>query len=210
MVSKLDLTDKQRDVLAYIVRIAERSGSPPSGRQIARHFGYSSPNAAFSHLRALERKGFLRNTGDAWNCYAPTEAALDVKPSGLPHFGAIPAGPTWYAEDIEAEWISGIDDLFPNAEPGDFLLTVDGDSMIGAGLEPGMLALMRPNIVPKPRAICAVWVDGDGGTLKRVVPDGDVVHLIPENPDYKERVVGADGVVVQGVLQSALSITHFS
>lgn len=206
-----ELTPAQQRVLDYIVGFSRRHGGRfPRGSQIANEFGFTSSSSAYEHLLVLQRKGYIAAPKEGgWRRYRLTDKATS-RPRGLPLLGSIPAGPTWYAEDVEAEWISGIDDLFPNAKAGDFLLTVDGDSMIGAGLESGMLALLRPNIVPAPRAICAVWVEGDGGTLKRVVPDGDVVRLVPENADFTERIVGAEDVIVQGVLQSALSITHFN
>ena len=37
----------------------EETGFPPTRAEIAVHFGFSSPNAAEDHLRALERKGAI-------------------------------------------------------------------------------------------------------------------------------------------------------
>lgn len=56
---KKRLTPKQFAVFKFIRDQISTSGVPPSRKEIADHFGFSSPNAAESHLRALERKGLI-------------------------------------------------------------------------------------------------------------------------------------------------------
>ena len=206
-----ELTPAQQRVLDYIVGFSERNGGRfPRGSQIANEFGFTSSSSAYEHLLVLERKGYVAAPkSGGWRRYSLTGKATSRR-RGLPLAGSIPAGPTWYGEDAEVEWLDHVADLFPDTQPGDYLLSVDGDSMAGAGLHSGMLALMRPDIVPRPGAICAVWVAGDGGTLKRVYADGEYVRLVPENPRYEERRVGAEEVSIQGVLLSAISITDFN
>lgn len=60
------LTARQGEILAFIkTRIASK-GAPPTRAEIADQFGFKSPNAAEDHLRALQRKGYLRiGTGTA-------------------------------------------------------------------------------------------------------------------------------------------------
>ncbi len=54
------LTDRQSAVLAFIRSQIASRGKPPTVREIMAHFGFASPNAAASHLGALERKGCIR------------------------------------------------------------------------------------------------------------------------------------------------------
>lgn len=54
------LTDQQAKVLAWIV--ANQALYSPTVREIARQFGFKSPNGVTCHLAALERKGYLRRT----------------------------------------------------------------------------------------------------------------------------------------------------
>ena len=61
---------------------------------------------------------------------------------GLPLLGSIPAGPLSDAVSQAAEIIDPAE-LLSN-EPGDFLLRVRGDSMIGDGILDGDLVLLRP------------------------------------------------------------------
>lgn len=58
--TKPPLTDQQSKVLAFIVDNAAMYS--PTVREIARAFGFRSPNGVTCHLAALERKGYLRRT----------------------------------------------------------------------------------------------------------------------------------------------------
>lgn len=127
----------------------------------------------------------------------------------LPVAGVIPAGPA--IDNVGDGRHSSVDirHICPEARPGDFFLEVTGDSMIGAGIRPGQLALMRPGIVPDQGDICAVWVRGEGGTLKRVFVDEGHVRLAPENPAYSEKIFPIDDVLVQGVLIATIDVRLF-
>jgi len=56
----MKLSTRQQEILAFIQDRVEEDGLPPTRAEINRHFGFSSPNAAQSHLHALERKGAIR------------------------------------------------------------------------------------------------------------------------------------------------------
>ena len=55
-----DLTDRQRDVLAYVVNQCDAMGRPPTGPEIAEHFGFSDHSSAYQYLETLERKGYIQ------------------------------------------------------------------------------------------------------------------------------------------------------
>jgi repressor LexA len=54
-----NLTARQSQVLEYIVKYLERYSYPPTVREIAKHLGTRWSTAAFDHLRALEKKGYI-------------------------------------------------------------------------------------------------------------------------------------------------------
>jgi len=56
------ITDRQRDVLAFVVGHIERHGYAPSVREVGDHFGWSSTRTAGEHLHNLARKGALQIT----------------------------------------------------------------------------------------------------------------------------------------------------
>ena len=53
------LTKTQEAVLAFVRDRAAAGVPAPSYREISKHFGWSSPTAAKSHMKALIRKGML-------------------------------------------------------------------------------------------------------------------------------------------------------
>ena len=53
----IDLTPRQKEVLAFIKAYASANGYPPTRAEISRDFGWSSANAADEHLQALAKKG---------------------------------------------------------------------------------------------------------------------------------------------------------
>lgn len=128
---------------------------------------------------------------------------------GWPLLGQVPAGPLGgIAEDVR--WVHGLEDLL-GLRAGDFLLEVRGDSMNRLGIEDGMMAVLRPGAAT-PGAICALWVDGEGGTLKEVYPQEDgSVRLVPRstNPRHRPVVIPAEQVRVQGRLIRVLGIKSF-
>jgi repressor LexA len=83
---------------------------------------------------------------------------------------------------------------------------VDGDSMVDAGLAEGALVVVRSTQEATSGDICAVWIDGDGGTLKTVQFEGDTVRLIPQNSNYTPMQYPAERVRIQGVVVAVLDM----
>ncbi len=54
------LTRRQKEILTFISEHIDSEGFPPTRNDVSKHFGFRSPNAAESHLRALEKKGVIR------------------------------------------------------------------------------------------------------------------------------------------------------
>jgi repressor LexA len=211
-----DLTDRQKEVLRFVLSFRDDHGRTPSGPEIADHFGYSDPSSAYQHLRLIAKKDYLNihQPGKRGPLrIVPTDKAETAATQEWPVFGAIPAGPVTDVPADDTVSVRSIQDLLPMIQPDDYFLTVSGDSMKDAGLEEGMTLLMRPTEDPSsdvsPGDVCAVWVDGDGGTLKRVYFENGHVRLVPENDAYDVRVEPADRVRIQGVLVAALSVIPF-
>lgn len=204
-------TDKQKAVLEFLWSFQERLGRTPTGPEIARHFGFKDASSAYEHLRLLARKGYVQITRSGRRtplAVRLTDLAKNLLQTTYPLFGSVPAGPL---EDVISDVDRGlhsIEDLVPSLKPGDYFLTVEGDSMIDAGLEPGTLVAIRPKVTPNKGDICAVWIEGLGNTLKHVVYEGDQILLYPANKRYKPRSYPADSARVQGVLIASLSVKY--
>ena len=59
----MKLTDRQKQVYTQLIKGVEKHGSLPTMRQIADNIGAGSANAILGHLRALEKKGWVKHVG---------------------------------------------------------------------------------------------------------------------------------------------------
>lgn len=58
----MDLTESQKRVYDYIVSYIESNGYSPTLLDIQKGLGFNSPNAAASHVKALDKKGFIKTS----------------------------------------------------------------------------------------------------------------------------------------------------
>ena len=102
-----------------------------------------------------------------------------------PILGFIPAGlPVLAVEDIQ-----GYASIPYRDDDEYFFLRVSGESMSGAGIHTGDLVLIRRQPCAEDGQIVAARVNGDEATLKRYKRQGDMIMLLPENPDYEPQIV---------------------
>jgi repressor LexA len=198
------LTERQQEVLDFIRTFQSAQGVPPSSREIQRHFGFASQTAVMGHLRALANKGMVELlAGRNWGLKASevqTHFELDV-------YGSIPAGLPAMREQEPVERVR-IDPAVFGARPGRGLLwglRVSGDSMIGAHILDGDLAVLARR-EPRPGNIIAALVDDTTTTLKRLVQVRGKLVLRAENPRYPdiapERRLECQGVLIGLVRRS--------
>ncbi len=177
MVMVRGLTDRQREVLDFIIRWIEEQGFPPTLQEIAERFRLASVNAARDHLRALERKGYLRRRAGASRSLTLEPAAR--APRGHPIVGTVPAGTPVLGEE-NFEGYLDLNEYFGRGE-GTFLLRVRGESMIGAGIHDGDIVVVHYQKEVARGEIGVVFIDGEA-TVKRIFPEKDGWRLQPENP----------------------------
>ena len=175
--------------------------------------GLKGVSAVYAHLRKLEAAGLVRLTSGGRG--VPLQIELTDKGDRhgrarpWPRLGTIPAGPITDVSEQADEFVATLPDLVPQMRPGDYLLDVVGHSMVGVGIVPGMTLVMRPDVAPTERDVCSVYVEGEGNTLKHVVPDGSFVRLIAANPEFPDQRVPARAVRVQGVAVASLAVQTF-
>ena len=171
------LTARQAEVLALIKDHIVDSGYPPTRADIARKLGFKSPNAAEEHLKALHRKGHIEMIPGTSRGIRLTE---DL---GLPVVGRVAAGsPILAQEHIEESWDVPADLFHPNA---DFLLRVQGDSMVDVGILDGDLLAVHKTEQARSGEIVVARLE-DEVTVKRLRrKSSSKLLLVPENPDYE-------------------------
>jgi repressor LexA len=212
LASRKELTERQREVLAFVVDFQEEMGRAPTGPEIATHFGFKDHSSAYQHIKLLAKKGYLefmqfgrgRPTG-----IRLSKAAEQLLDPSWPLLGDIPAGPLSEVLVEGSRKVRHLQDLIPGLQPGDYFLVVKGDSMIEAGLHSGHYVVVRPKLQPQQGDICAVWVDGEGGTLKQVYFENGTVRLVPANRSYQPKTYLAEQVRIQGVLVASFAVQSF-
>lgn len=196
------LTEEQKRVFDFIVACRRTSGAPPTVREIAAHFGYRSPNSARQHLRLIEQKGYIRRLpGRARGIevlvrrraggrgYAKSRRAGRERVVNVPIVGTVAAGTAVTAVENIEDTIALDRGLFSG---GDFFsLYVKGDSMKGAGILDGDIAIVRRQASVDDGEIAAVIIDGEA-TLKRFKRRKRSVVLKAENPAYRDMVLGSE------------------
>ena len=175
---------KRLQILAFIrERIA--TGQPPSLAEIADAFGFASRNAAQKHVLALAGAGAIE--------LVPNQKRGIRMPGGgrpdlmaLPVLGRVaagaPIGPD-LGQDQEL-WLDGR--LF--ARRPDYLLRVQGDSMIDDGIFDGDLVGVHRTPEARNGQTVVARVDGEM-TIKRLQRERDRIRLLPRNPAYAPIVV---------------------
>jgi repressor LexA len=200
------MTEIQAAILDFIGAYQEEHGVPPSVRAIQRHLRYASPTSVQRPLTVLAADGHLDQLPNGSWGLKSRQAQLHFR---LPVYGDIPAGLPAMREQEPDETIAVDPAAFGvrAGRPGDFWgLRVRGDSMIGASILDGDIALLtrRP---PKAGDIIAALVDDTSSTLKRLVKVRGRWVLRAENPRYPDLVperLEAQGVLV-GVIRRKIA-----
>ncbi len=207
------LPQRQQQLLELIANDA-RAGRTPIVSDLFRALHLARESSLTNLLKPLERKGLIVIEGGVrgrQRIIALTPRGKMAAGLGLPVLGCIPAGSLREAIEDAEEWIDTAHGLL-SYKAGDFLLRVDGDSLIGDGILSGDKALLRPGIEVENGEIAAVQIEGDGvfcATLKHVHfrVGGKTVKLRASNPKYEDMSVPADRVSIAGVYRGLVRAT---
>ena len=185
-MTRKNLTARQKEILNFISEFIEKHKFPPTRSELSSHFGFRSPNAAETHLRALEKKAVIGiERGVSRGITLLPMAMAELPGSGnppLPLVGRVAAGsPVLAQENIEDEY--RVDPaLFP--QKPHYLLRVEGMSMRDAGILDGDLLAVHRTPEARNGQIVVARID-DEVTVKRFRQQDNRVRLLPENPDFE-------------------------
>lgn len=186
-----DLNKRQIEVLTYIKQALRKQGYPPTVREIGQAVGLKSPATVHGHLRTLEEKGYIKRDSCKQRALeivdfrpdeplAPENAGLpDKELAQVPLLGTIAAGLPLLAEEQ-------VEDVFPlpldflQASKPLFMLRVQGESMIEAGILDGDLLVVEQTPVVANGEIAAVLID-DSATVKYFYKEKNYYRLEPAN-----------------------------
>src|SRR5687768_13344523 len=182
------LTKRQEQTLDFIRSSIESRGYPPTLREIGEHMGIRSTNGVNDHLRALERKGYLRREDMKSRALKLVEDAAptplravgsDDDVIDIPVVGRVAAGLPLLAEENVVDTVR-VDRMLVRGGREVFGLRVTGDSMIEAGILAGDYIFVRKQSTAD-RGDIVVALIGDEATVKHFYPERDYVRFQPAN-----------------------------
>lgn len=177
-----ELTPRQRKAFDFITE-KTKSGIPPTIREIAAHMGFSSTGTVRDYLKALERKGYIKQ---GKNRLARSIEVLKHNLTRIPILADIPAGEPNLAYEDTQGYLELNDLLARKAMQKDiFALRVKGDSMIEAGIMDGDVAIIKKQPTANDADIVAALLDNNEATLKRLRLKGKTPFLEPANKNYR-------------------------
>jgi repressor LexA len=175
------LTARQKEIYDFVLQTIREKGYAPSIPEIGAKFRIASTNGVADHLKALEKKGYIRRIGkramEVVNALGQT--AL-IATREVPILGRVPAGKPFHSEENIEGYLAMPSDMGSGRL---FALQVEGDSMIGAGIMDGdRVIIQQQGTAENGQIICAL-IDGEA-TLKRFFKKNGVVTLKAENEKY--------------------------
>ena len=180
------LTPRQEQVLEFIRESVRADGYPPTVREIGAALHLSAPSTVHAHLANLEALGLIKRDPSKPRAL---EVVQDLRPPRpLPLVGHVAAGTLTYAEDNIEDMVDV--PAFLRRDDSDFVLRIDGDSMMDAGILDGDLVVVHPQQQATNGEIVVARVDNEA-TTKRFYDEGRTIRLQPENDNYQPIIVNA-------------------
>ena len=221
------LTRKQHELLMFIHERIKETGVSPSFDEMKDALDLASKSGIHRLITALEERGFLRRLPHRARALevvklpqqatpaAPAKGRHAFKPQvvegarpapmaaagearELPVLGRIAAGSPIEAIQHERERMMVPESLLGAGEH--FVLEIQGDSMINAGIYDGDHVVIRRGSTANSGEIIVALVKGEEATLKRLRRKGASIALEAANPAYETRIYHPDQVQVQGKL----------
>lgn len=219
------LTKKQRDLLLFINDYIQNTGLSPSFEEMKAGLDLKSKSGIHRLINALVERGFLArlpNKARALevrkmpeNMPSPSNAnkqnvvkmkqpaanrSSDEEMAQIPLYGKIAAGSPIEALRQEHDMI-GVPMSFIGAQTC-YALTVEGDSMMKAGIMDGDIVVIEKCDRAKDGEIVVALVDEEEVTLKRLRREVGSIVLMPENDSYQPIRLTPERVRIQGRLRS--------
>ncbi len=170
----------------------------PGYAEMLKMFGYRSKNSVYGLLQKLETLGYVRKTPQGK--ITPTSRLT----GSIKLLGAVQAGFPSPAEEELVDVLS-LDEYLVRRPEATYMLTVNGDSMVEAGIHPDDIVLVERGGTPRNGDIVVAQVDGEW-TIKyfhKDRKDRKTVRLEPANPRYKP-IVPRQSLVLGGIVKAVV------
>ena len=178
-----NLTKRQEEILNLIKAHILDLGFPPTRADIARSLGFKSPNAAEQHLRAIEKKGFIKILSGA-----SRGIVLNVDENDqIPVIGLVAAGGPILSEENIEKTIPRSNNLLPTDI--DYYLRVKGNSMVDIGIFEDDLIGVSKSANTKVGSVVVARINNEVTVKTLVEISQNKVVLRAENQKYDDIIV---------------------
>lgn len=172
-----ELSKMQQKIYAYIAECIRQQGYPPSVREIGEAVGLKSPSTVHFHLKHLEEAGVIEKGVGKGRAITLTSPPVEDR---VPIVGNVAAGSPILAEECIEDYLT----FDTGGRTGEyFALRVRGESMLGAGILPGDLVVVRRQPTANNGEIVVALLENEA-TVKRFSLKNGRVWLLPENEAY--------------------------
>ena len=172
-----ELSKMQQKIYAYIADCIRQQGYPPSVREIGEAVGLKSPSTVHFHLKHLEKAGVIEKGAGKGRAISLTSPPVEDR---VPIVGNVAAGSPILAEECIEDYLT----FDTGGRTGEyFALRVRGESMLGAGILPGDLVVVRRQPTANNGEIVVALLE-DEATVKRFSQKNGRIWLLPENDAY--------------------------
>lgn len=213
------LTEKQYNLLMYINKVNRETGQCPSFDEMKDAIGLKSKSGIHALISSLEERNFIRKLPHKARAlevirlprFKPQaildeekkrEQALHNGSVQIPLYGKIAAGTPIEALANETETVSVPFDMVALGKY--YALTIEGNSMVDAGIMDGDIAIIRKQEQADNGKIVVALIDNNEATLKVLKKEGNIINLLPCNKEYNIQTYTSDRVKIQGVLSGII------
>ena len=202
------LTFQQEKLLKFIIDYQKQNNVTPSFDEMKDGLDLKSKSGIHRIVSALEERGYIKKLNNRARAIEIIKDVnlIDTESSknknniiSIPILGKIAAGLPIEAISDNTNYIELPETLLKKGEY--FILNVEGDSMIEAGIFDGDQVVIRKANDANNGEIVVALIDNNEATLKRIFKRGQQVALQPENSNYKTVIYGPDRIQIQGVLK---------
>ncbi|MEE1314056.1 MAG: transcriptional repressor LexA [Lachnospiraceae bacterium] len=193
------ISEKQSEILEYIKSQILEKGYPPAVREICKAVHLKSTSSVHSHLETLEKNGYIRRDPTKPRAIEIIDDNFNLtrrEVSHIPIVGKVAAGQPLLAQEHIESYFTIPTEFMPNSET--FMLTVQGDSMVNAGIFNGDYVLVESCNTALNGEIVVALVD-DGATVKTFYKEDGYYRLQPEN-DYMEPIIVSEALILGKVI----------
>ena len=189
------LTARQKEIYDFLLKSIRERGFAPSIHEIGRQFKIASTNGVSDHLKALEKKGYIRRVGKrAIKIVNALGKSVLTATREVPVLGRVPAGKPFLSDENVEAVITIPEDMGSGKT---FALEVKGDSMIGAGIMDGDRVIVKQQATAENGDIVCAVIEGEA-TLKRFFKKDGTITLQAENEKYAPITVSAGEFRIAG------------